>query len=71
MSLADLGWIVIVNGLVQLAGLLVLVILAVKGLRAVSDISRMVRAVAGLVVQEEEKTRGLVQELLRREAGGA
>jgi hypothetical protein len=71
MSLADLGWMVFVNGLAQLAGLLVLVLLAVRGLRAMADLSRMVRAVAGLVIQEEERTRGLIQELLRREAGGA
>jgi len=57
MTLEGLTWIVVVNGLVQFAGLITLVILAVRGLRAAGEISWMTRAVAGLVIQEEEKTR--------------
>ncbi|MBI4611911.1 MAG: hypothetical protein HY726_23210 [Candidatus Rokubacteria bacterium] len=71
MTLDGLTWIVVVNGLVQLAGLITLVILAVRGLRAAGEISRMTRAVAGLVIQEEEKTRALLKELLSREPGRA
>ena len=62
MTLEGLGWIVVVNGVVQLVGLILLVL----GQR---DIARMTRAVAGLVYQEEEKTRTLLSELVSRDRG--
>jgi len=68
MTLEGLTWIVVVNGLVQLAGLVLLGVLLVRGQR---EIARMTRAVAGLVYQEEEKTRTLLKDLLSREPGRA
>jgi hypothetical protein len=60
MTLEGLGWIVVVNGVVQLVGLILLIL----GQR---DIARMTRAVAGLVYQEEGKTRTLLTDLLSRD----
>jgi len=68
MTLEGLTWIVVVNGLVQLAGLVLLGIFLGRGQR---EIARMTRAVAGLVYQEEEKTRTLIKDLLAREGGHA
>ena len=68
MTLEGLTWIVVVNGLVQLAGLVLLGVFLVHGQR---EIARMTRAVAGLVYQEEEKTRTLLKDLLSREPGRA
>lgn len=64
MTLEGLTWIVVVNGLVQLVGL----VLLIRGQR---DIARMTRAVAGLVYQEEEKTRTRLEELGTRLLGRA
>lgn len=64
MTLDGLGWIVVVNGIVQLVGLIVLVL----GQR---DIARITRAVAGLVYQEGQKTRTLLSEMLSRDRGPA
>jgi hypothetical protein len=63
MIVDSLSWIVIVNGLVQLSGLLLLGIFLVRGHR---EVVRMSRAVAGLVYQESEKTRAHLDEALRR-----
>lgn len=63
MTLEDLSWIVVVNGLVQLSGLLLLGIFLVLGHR---EMIRMTRAVAGLVYQENEKTRARIDEALGR-----
>jgi hypothetical protein len=62
MTLKNLGWIVIANGLVQLAGLLLLGVFLVRGHR---EVVRMTRAVAGLVYQESERTRARIDEVLR------
>jgi len=60
MTLESLTWIVVVNGLVQLAGLLVIVTVSVRNHR---EIVRMMRGVAGLVCQESEKTWARLDEL--------
>ncbi|MBI4607515.1 MAG: hypothetical protein HY726_00725 [Candidatus Rokubacteria bacterium] len=51
--------VVFVNGLVQLVRLILLAVLTWRGQR---ELARMGRAVAGLVVQEEEKTRELLRQ---------
>ena len=61
MTLEGLAWIVIVNGLVQLAGLIVMLVMMIRGHR---EIVRMTGGVAGLVYQESEKTRTRLDELL-------
>lgn len=66
MTLEGLTWIVVVNGLAQLAGLVLLGVFLVRGQQ---EIARMTRAVAGLVYQEEEKTRAVIKDLLAREGG--
>jgi hypothetical protein len=63
MTLDGLSWIVIVNGVVQLSGLLLLGVVLVRGHR---EVVRMSRAVAGLVYQESEKTRARIDELFRQ-----
>ncbi len=63
MTLEGLGWMVFVNGFVQLTGLLVLGSVLVRGHR---DVVRMSRALAGLVYQESEKTRARIDELFRQ-----
>ena len=60
MTLEGLTWIVVVNGLVQLAGFIVMI-------RNHREIVRMTRGVAGLVYQESEKTRARLDELFRRD----
>ncbi|MGH7334278.1 MAG: hypothetical protein ACREKS_16345 [Candidatus Rokuibacteriota bacterium] len=57
MTLEGLSWIVIANGLVQLAGLVMMI-------RNHREIVRMTRGLAGLVYQESEKTRARLDELL-------
>jgi len=52
-----LTWIVVVNGLVQLAGLIVMI-------RNHREIVRMTGGVAGLVYQESEKMRARLDELV-------
>jgi hypothetical protein len=61
MTLEGLSWIVITNGLVQLAGLILGLILMIRNHR---EIVRMTRGLAGLVYQESEKTRARLDELL-------
>ena len=67
MTFEGLTWIVVVNGAVQLAGLVFLGVFLSRGLQ---EITRMTRAMAGLVYQEEEKTRALLQDLLKATPGG-
>jgi hypothetical protein len=61
MTLEGLSWIVIANGLVQLAGLVVIIAIGVRGHR---ELVRLSRGIAGLVYQESEKTRARLDELL-------
>ncbi len=61
MTLEGLSWIVITNGLVQLAALILGLILMIRNHR---EIVRMTRGLAGLVYQESEKTRARLDELL-------
>lgn len=68
MTLEGLTWIVVVNGVVQLAGLVILGVYLHRGHR---EILRMTRAVAGLVYQEEEKTRTRLEDLGARVLGGS
>jgi hypothetical protein len=63
MTSEGLTWIVVVNGVVQLAGLILLAFVLVRGHR---EIARITRAVAGLVYQENEKTRARIEEALGR-----
>ena len=63
MTLEGVTWIVVINGLVQLAGLVILGVVLIRGQR---DIARMTRAVVGLVYQEEEKTRALFTGLVSK-----
>ena len=56
-----LSWIVIANGVVQLTGLIVILVIGVRGHR---ELVRLSRGIAGLVYQESEKTRALLDELL-------
>ena len=60
VTLEDLSWIVIANGLVQLSGLVLMIVITIRGQR---EIVRMTRAVAGLVYQESERTRARLDEL--------
>ena len=63
MTLEGLSWIVIVNGLVQLAGLVAIIVMAVQAHREHREIMRLSRGVAGLVYQESERTRARLDEL--------
>ena len=60
VTLEDPSWIVIANGLVQLSGLVLMIVITIRGQR---EIVRMTRAVAGLVYQENEKIRARLDEL--------
>ena len=60
MTLDGLTWIIVGNGVVQLVGLVILI-------RGQRDMVRTVRAVAGLVYQEEQKTRLPVRDPLSRD----
>jgi len=60
MTLEGLAWIVVVNGVVQLAGVVILILVQ-------REIVRRVRPLAGFIYQEEQKTRALLNELLSRE----
>ena len=65
MTFEGLTWIMVVNGLIQLSGLVVMITLMIKGHR---EMTRMTRAVAGLVYQESDKTRARLDELFGRDA---
>jgi hypothetical protein len=60
MTLEGLSWIVIANGLVQLTGLVIMLIMMIRNHR---EMVRMTRGVAGLVYQESERTRARLDEL--------
>jgi hypothetical protein len=60
MPLEGLTWIVVVNGLVQLAGFIVMI-------QNHREIVRMTCGVTSLVYQESEKTRARLDELFRRD----
>ena len=64
MTLDGLTWIVVANGLIQLSGLVLMITLMIKGHR---EMTRMTRAVAGLVYQESDKTRTRLDELFGRD----
>lgn len=66
MTLQDLSWIVVVNGLAQLTGLVLLGAILIRGQR---EIARIARAVGAMVYQEEEKTRTRLEELGSRLLG--
>jgi hypothetical protein len=57
----DLTIILVVSGVAQLTGLGVLGVSLVKISRMVTEAQRLTRAVAGLVVQEEDKTRAMLR----------
>ena len=59
MTLQDLSWVVIVNGLVQLGGLVVILVI---GIRHYRELVRLDRAIAGLVYQESETTRAYLDQ---------
>jgi hypothetical protein len=61
--LEGLTWIVVANGLVQLAGLIVIIRYHIVSLREHREIMRLIRGTAGLVYQEDEKTRTRLDEL--------
>ena len=63
MTLESLTWIVVTNGLVQLAGLIVLVRYHIAIIRDHREMVRLIRGTAGLVYQENEKTRARLDEL--------
>src|SRR6059036_896434 len=71
MTLQGLSWIVIANGLVQLAGLLAIIVMAVQAHREHREIMRLSRGVAGLVYQENEKIRARLDELFGSGSGGS
>ena len=58
----DLAVILAVSGATQVTGLIVLGAMLVKISRMVTEAQRLTRAVAGLLVQEEEKTRTLYRQ---------
>lgn len=59
MAPEHLPWIVIVNGLVQLTGLIVILVI---GIRHYRELVRLDRAIAGLIYQESEKTRAYLDQ---------
>lgn len=61
MTLDGLSWIVIANGLAQLAGLITMMIMMIRNHR---EMVRMTRGLAGLVYQESDQTRARLDELL-------
>ena len=61
MTLEGLTWVVALNGLIQLSGLVVII-------RYERQLARMTRAVAGLVYQESDKTRTRLDELFGRDS---
>jgi hypothetical protein len=63
MTLEGVTWIVVVNGLVQLAGFVVIIALGVQGHREHREFLRMNRALAGLMYPESEKTGARLDEL--------
>jgi len=64
VSLYDLSMLVIVNGAIQLTGLLAIIGLTVKGFREMKhgheELVRLSRVTGALIFQEDEKIRALV-----------
>lgn len=58
----DLTIILAVSGAAQLTGLVVLGVILFKISRMVTEAQRLTRAVAGLVVQEEDQTRAMLRQ---------
>jgi len=58
----DLTVILAVSGAAQLTGLAVLGVILFKISRMVTEAQRLTRAVAGLVVQDEDKTRAMLRQ---------
>jgi hypothetical protein len=63
VTVEGLAWIVLANGVLQIAGLALLGLVVVRSRR---DLDRLIRAVAGLVYQESEKTRARIDEVFGR-----
>ena len=66
MTHEGVAWVVVVNGLVQLTGLIVIITLGIIGIKGHRELTRMTRAVAGLVYQESDKMRARLDELFGR-----
>ena len=66
MTHEGLAWVVVVNGAIQLTGLIVIITLGIIGIKGHREVTRMTRAVAGLVYQESDKTRARLDELFGR-----
>ena len=81
ISLHDVSMVVIVNGVIQLTGLVVIIALTIKGFRDMrrgheelarghAELKRLDIVIGGLVYQEDEKTRALItarfDELMRQ-----
>lgn len=58
MPTDSLPWLIVLNGAVQLAGLVLLALITIRGHR---ELARIGRAIAGHVIQEEEKTRAEIR----------
>jgi hypothetical protein len=57
----DVLVIVAVSGALQIVGLVILGVLLLRQSGMIAECQRLTRAVAGLVIQEEEKTRSLLR----------
>ena len=63
VSIYDLSMIVVIHAVIQLLGLVALVVLFIRGWR---QMTRIGRATAALIYQENDKTRARVDEVLRQ-----
>ncbi len=54
----SLPWLIVLNAAIELVGLILLAVITVRGLH---ELPRIDRAIAGLVMQEEEKTRAEIR----------
>ncbi len=65
VSLYDLSMIVIVNGAIQLTGLVIMITITLRGSRDMrrghDELKRLDIVIGGLVYQEDEKTRALIK----------
>ena len=65
VSLYDLSMIVIVNGAIQLTGLVIMITITLRGSRDMrrghDELKRLDIVIGGLVCQEDEKTRALIK----------
>ncbi len=62
VSSYDVLVIVAVSATIQITGLVILGVLAFRQSGMLTECQRLTKAVAGLVVQEEEKTRALIRQ---------